>query len=456
MARASTGGRVPKAWSSAARSYAAVLAGLTCLCLLLLDVSGWAQPKFPALTGRVVDEAGLLSAADRQTLERQLAELEAKSTDQLVVVTLKSLQGYEIADYGYRLGRAWGIGQGARKDNGVLLIVVPDARKVRIEVGRGLEPTLTDATSRLIIENRILPAFRRGDFAAGIMAGARDIQDVLLGDVEGVKARAKGAKRPDNAKPVDWFGLLIFAMIAGAFVYQVARSSRQAQPMPSSQSRRRGARRPERRDDAVWWGGSGSSGGWSGGGGDSGGGSSGGGESKGGDKGGDKAGGDKAGTSSKGGEGGGQKASGGGDAGGAKAGQGGGQGQGAGQGGQQDAPGSTGPGMLASAASALGKAGRVTADAGANLAKGVGAVAAAKAASMRDSAMERIADTTGGKIAAAIKAQGGSSADTSIDVPDQQPSPTFGDNSLAGADSSADPESEVAAFRDGGRNDKSA
>jgi len=197
--------------------------------------------------------------------------------------------------------------------------------------------------------------------------------------------------------------------------------------------------------------------GFGGGGGDSGGGSSGGGESKGGDKGGDKAGGDKAGTSSKGGEGGGQKASGGGDAGGAKAGQGGGQqGQGAGQGGQQDAPGSTGPGMLASAASALGKAGRVTADAGANLAKGVGAVAAAKAASMRDSAMERIADTTGGKIAAAIKAQGGSSADTSIDVPDQQPSPTFGDNSLAGADSSADPESEVAAFRDGGRNDKSA
>nr|WP_011304126.1 P-type conjugative transfer protein TrbL [Sphingomonas sp. A1]BAE19739.1 TrbL [Sphingomonas sp. A1] len=196
-----------------------------------------------------------------------------------------------------------------------------------------------------------------------------------------------------------------------------------------------------------------------GGGGDSGGGgSSGGGESKGGDKGSDKAGGDKGGSSSKGGEGGGQKASGGGDAGGAKAGQGGGQqGQGAGQGGQQDAPGSTGPGMLASAASALGKAGRVTADAGANLAKGVGAVAAAKAASMRDSAMERIADTTGGKIAAAIKAQGTSSADAGTDAPDQQPSPTFGDNSLAGA-TSADPESEVAAFanRDGDRSDKSA
>ena len=198
--------------------------------------------------------------------------------------------------------------------------------------------------------------------------------------------------------------------------------------------------------------------GFGGGGGDSGGGGSSGGESKGGDKGGDKAGGDKAGSSSKGGEGGGQKASGGGDAGGAKGGQGGGQqGQGAGQGGQQAAPGSTDPGLLATAASALGKAGRVTADAGANLAKGAGAVAAAKAASLRDAAAERIADTTGGKIAAAIKAQGSSSADAATDTPDQQPSPTFGDNSLAGA-TSADPESEVAAFanRDGDRSDKSA
>jgi type IV secretion system protein TrbL len=118
-------------------------------------------------------------------------------------------------------------------------------------------------------------------------------------------------------------------------------------------------------------------------------------------------------------------------------------GKGSGQGGQ--APGSTGPGMFASAASALGKAGRITADAGANLAKGAGAVAAAKVASLRDSALERIADTTGGKIAAAIKADGGNSSESASDA-DQQPSPSFGDNSLAGADTSADPQSEVAAF----------
>lgn len=131
-----------------------------------------------------------------------------------------------------------------------------------------------------------------------------------------------------------------------------------------------------------------------------------------------------------------------------------GQGQ---QGGQQAAPGSTGPGFLASAASALGTAGRIAADAGANLAKGTADVAKAKAASLRDAAAERIADTTGGKIAAAIKAQGSGTAEN-IDVPDQQPAPSFGDNSLAGGPADADPESEVAAFanREQGRDGTTA
>ncbi len=134
----------------------------------------FAEPTFPPLTGRVVDNAKLLSASDVQTLTTELAELEGKSSDQLVVVTLPSLDGYDIADYGYQLGRAWKIGQ-AGKNNGVLLIVAPNERKVRIEVGRGLEPILTDFMSRLIIENTILPEFRRKDFAAGIKLGVRDI-----------------------------------------------------------------------------------------------------------------------------------------------------------------------------------------------------------------------------------------------------------------------------------------
>ena len=104
--------------------------------------------KFPALSGRVVDEAGLLSTGDRTALTNSLARLEAKTTDQLVVVTLQSLQGRPIADYGYQLGRYWGIGQ-KDKNNGVLLIVAASERQVRFEVGYGLEGTLTDALTKI-------------------------------------------------------------------------------------------------------------------------------------------------------------------------------------------------------------------------------------------------------------------------------------------------------------------
>ena len=96
-------------------------------------------------------------------IEQDLTALEEKSTDQLVVYTTRSLQGYPIEDFGYRLGRDWQIGQKG-KNNGVILIVAPNDRKVRIEVGRGLEPQLTDLMTKLIVENAILPAFRRNDF----------------------------------------------------------------------------------------------------------------------------------------------------------------------------------------------------------------------------------------------------------------------------------------------------
>ncbi len=129
-----------------------------------------AEPAFPELTGRVVDDAGLLSYPDKVAITADLKALEDKSSDQLVVVTLPSLQGYTIEDFGYQLGRHWGIGT-AKLDNGVILIVAPNERKVRIEVGSGLEGTLTDALSKIIIENSILPRFREGDFAGGIKNG---------------------------------------------------------------------------------------------------------------------------------------------------------------------------------------------------------------------------------------------------------------------------------------------
>ena len=144
---------------------------------------------FPELTGRVVDGAGILDAATREQLEKLSADLEAKTTDQLVVVTLKSLQGTSIEDYGYQLGRKWQIGQ-KDKNNGVILIVAPNERRVRIEVGYGLEPTLTDAISSVIIQGSILPRFRAGDFAGGVRRGAEDIAQVLSGDAKEIQERA--------------------------------------------------------------------------------------------------------------------------------------------------------------------------------------------------------------------------------------------------------------------------
>ena len=105
---------------------------------------------------------------------------------------MNSLQDYQIEEYGYQLGRAWGIGQ-KDQDNGVLLIVAPVERKVRIEVGYGLEPILTDALSAQIIQTRILPAFRTGDFPDGIIAGVDAIDQQLRLDPAEAQARAAAA-----------------------------------------------------------------------------------------------------------------------------------------------------------------------------------------------------------------------------------------------------------------------
>jgi uncharacterized protein len=259
----------------APRRKANLLALLAVLCMALLGPGSAlaAEPVFPALTGRIVDEANLLSAADRSTIEQELKALEEKSTDQLVVYTTRSLQGYEIEDFGYRLGRAWAIGQ-KDKNNGVILIVAPNQRKVRIEVGRGLEPQLTDLMTRLIIENAILPAFRRGDFSGGIKAGVHDIRDVMLGDAEAVKERARAAKKRSNdgGDNMSVVILVLFILIAFAMVWMQSRQT----ASPANQAMRRSGRRS---NAPVFvpggWGGS--SGGWGGGGGSDGGGFSGGG-----------------------------------------------------------------------------------------------------------------------------------------------------------------------------------
>ncbi len=137
--------------------------------------------EFPRLSGRVVDNAGLLSPASEEALTQQLAAHEQATTNQIVVVTLPGLQDYTIEDFGYQLGRHWGIGQ-KDKNNGVLLLVAPTEREVRIEVGYGLEGELTDALASRIIHGVILPQFKRGDFENGIAEGVTAIIAVLGGE----------------------------------------------------------------------------------------------------------------------------------------------------------------------------------------------------------------------------------------------------------------------------------
>lgn len=208
----------------AAAGVLALLTSLLAAAWLIAASPAEAQtgPTFPALSGRVVDNGELISAAKEAELTARLEALERDTTDQLVVVTVADLQGYEIEEYGYRLGRAWGIGQ-AEMNNGVLLIVAPRERKVRIEVGYGLEPVLTDALSALIIQNEVLPAFREGYFERGIEQGVAAIDGQLRLDPAEAEARAAAAERPTSGAPLGVaavigviFLLMILGLIGGA------------------------------------------------------------------------------------------------------------------------------------------------------------------------------------------------------------------------------------------------
>jgi uncharacterized protein len=198
------------------------------LCLCFFAGASLAALTFPLLTGRVVDEAGVFDATTKTELTNALAALESKTTDQLVVVTLKSLQGTSIEDYGYQLGRAWGIGQKG-KNNGLLLIIVPSEHRVRIEVGYGLEGTVTDAIARLIIENSIRPRFKAGDYAGGTKRAVEDLVQVLTGDAAEWQQRALQQvedNRPSQGIPVIGFVLIaifvfVYCALSSGFICQI-------------------------------------------------------------------------------------------------------------------------------------------------------------------------------------------------------------------------------------------
>ncbi|PZU09262.1 TPM domain-containing protein [Sphingomonas sp.] len=177
---------------------AAILALLALALTILVPSAGIAQ-TFPKLTGLVVDDAHVIPDDRKAALEAKLEAFQQQTQRQLVIATIPDLQGYAIEDYGYRLGRSWRVGL-KDADNGVILIVAPKERKVRIEVGRRLEPVMTDALSSIIIRNRIVPAFKNDDMAGGIEAGTDAIIAQLSAPDDQARAEAaKAAKQFDQA-----------------------------------------------------------------------------------------------------------------------------------------------------------------------------------------------------------------------------------------------------------------
>ena len=183
-----------------------------------------AAANFPPLTGRVVDQAKILSPVTVADLERKLSDLEQKSGIQLVVATVPSLGGEEIEPYANELFRAWRLGE-AKQNNGALLLIAPKERRMRIEVGYGLEGTLTDAVSSIIISNAIAPRFKAGDFNGGVTRGVDDIITALTTDSAEWKPKPTDMRAEHDASLLDTLApFLIFLFI----MFVISRISRRS------------------------------------------------------------------------------------------------------------------------------------------------------------------------------------------------------------------------------------
>ncbi|WP_409565758.1 TPM domain-containing protein [Methylobacterium sp. E-045] len=210
---------------------ALVVVFLAAFALLARGEALAAEPTFPALSGRVVDAAGILKPDETVALEAQLKAYEEKTSDQVVVATVPNLQGLTIEDYGNRLFRAWAIGQ-AKTNNGALLLVAPNDRKVRIEVGYGLEGALTDALSKVIITTSITPRFKAGDYGGGIKAGVDAMLSILSGDADEWQRQGKGQGkgqgkvRSDEAAPSHVVGFIVLFLVILFVVHRMNRGRR--------------------------------------------------------------------------------------------------------------------------------------------------------------------------------------------------------------------------------------
>jgi uncharacterized protein len=172
----------------------------------------------PALHGHVNDYAGILSPETVQKIETELADFEKSDSTQIVVLTIPTLEGENIEDYAIKVAEVWKIGQKG-KDNGVILLIAKQERKLRVEVGRGLEGKLTDLMSGRIIRNEIAPYLRAGDFNGGIENGVSAIIAVVKGEYEAATPSQQNGKR--SAHPIVTF--LIFFLVACIFLGAVSR-----------------------------------------------------------------------------------------------------------------------------------------------------------------------------------------------------------------------------------------
>ena len=151
-------------------------------------------PPVPEVQTSVYDYAGMMSKADARTLEQKLINYSDTTSTQMVVLTIASLEGNEIAIYATELAHKWGIGQQG-KDNGILILVARDDRKVTIRTGYGVEHLLTDALSRRVIEQVITPAFKQGDFYGGLDRATTVIMEIMSGEYQGTPNEVGGGER---------------------------------------------------------------------------------------------------------------------------------------------------------------------------------------------------------------------------------------------------------------------
>ena len=168
------------------------------------------KENFPKLEGRVIDQVNILSSNVKEDLNKILKEEEDKTSNQIVVVILKSLNGYSIEDYSLELGRFWGIGQ-KDKNNGVLIVVSMEDRKIRIEVGYGLEGALTDKISHEIIEYTIKPNFKAKQYELGILKAVNEIKAAIQGEYV-TKVDSKEENSSNFLIPLLMFGIILISM----------------------------------------------------------------------------------------------------------------------------------------------------------------------------------------------------------------------------------------------------